>query len=171
MSTIKKVEYEKRIGCHHNDNGDLVGGIPIPMIALYDADKINDVSRYVRAGVSDENILLIEKPIFENLLTPYFKEFFESHSHPTDREIYTSIIGKRFYYYDENDKSPIEDCLVVEIKFSDIDDSIISITLSFLNDDEHTVDTNTFPRDVLNHLFETVPDVKTQNSIIDWRDF
>ena len=42
MNRYRRIDYEKYIGCHHDDNDELVGGIAIPMVAMYDSEHMTE---------------------------------------------------------------------------------------------------------------------------------
>ena len=68
----KRVDYTKYIGCHHDENDELTGGIPIEMVAMYDSENITDeeVQRCIQTDEETPYLMLIRKVHYDNVLKP-----------------------------------------------------------------------------------------------------
>lgn len=77
MSRYRKIEYIKCVGCHHDDNDELTGGIEIPMVALFDSDNIDEKTarRYIECDEENAHIMLISQTHYDNILKPAFQEY------------------------------------------------------------------------------------------------
>lgn len=63
MNRYKRIDYTKYIGCHHDDNDDLVGGIPLEMVALYDSQHVSDeqARELIERDEESSHLMIIRK--------------------------------------------------------------------------------------------------------------
>ena len=113
MNRYRRIDYEKHIGCHHDDNDELVGGIAIPMVAMYDSEHLTEEEAKEHIMVDEESkyIMLIERSQYDNILRPAVDEAIaraiEESKKPTGL-----FIGKILYYYDKEEGGVPEKCRV-----------------------------------------------------------
>ena len=76
MSRYKKIEYVKCIGCHHDENDELTGGQEIPMVAMFDSERISEMSVQECIQLDQETpyLMLITKTQYDNNLKPAVDE-------------------------------------------------------------------------------------------------
>ena len=76
MSRYRKIEYIKCVGCHHDENDELTGGTEIPMVALYDSERISDmtVRENIQLDLQTPYLMIIPKVHYDNILKPAFEE-------------------------------------------------------------------------------------------------
>ena len=76
MSRYRKIEYVKCVGCHHDENGELTGGTEVPMVAMYDAERISEmtVKENIQLDLETPYLMLITKTQYENILKPAVDE-------------------------------------------------------------------------------------------------
>ena len=76
MSRYRKIEYVKCIGCHHDDNNELTGGTEIPMVAMYDSERISEmtVKECIQLDQETPYLMLITKAQYDNILKPAVDE-------------------------------------------------------------------------------------------------
>ena len=76
MSRYRKIEYVKCIGCHHDENNELVGGQEIPMVAMYDSERISEmtVKENIQLDLETPYLMLIPKVHYDNILKPAVEE-------------------------------------------------------------------------------------------------
>jgi hypothetical protein len=72
----KKIEYTKCIGCHHDDNGELTGGTPIEMVAMYDSHFLSEqeAQQLIKADEENKYLMIVLKCHYDNILLPAVKE-------------------------------------------------------------------------------------------------
>lgn len=77
MSRYRKIEYIKCVGCHHDDNDELTGGIEIPMVALFDSQHIDEKTarQCIECDEESEYIMLVSQKHYDNILKPAFQEY------------------------------------------------------------------------------------------------
>ena len=76
MNRYKRIDYTKYIGCHHDDNDDLVGGIPLEMVALYDSQHVSDeqARELIERDEESSHLMIIRKKHYDNILKPAVAE-------------------------------------------------------------------------------------------------
>ena len=165
MNRYRRIDYEKYIGCHHDDNDELVGGIAIPMVAMYDSEHMTEEEAKEHIMVDEESkyIMLIERSKYDNILRPAVDEAIakaiEESKKPTGM-----FIGKILYYYDKEEGGMPEKCRVDG--FTKDDKGYISeMSLTFFDEDDHEVDFDVFKEGVTEYLFETLEDVTNDKHI------
>lgn len=72
----KKIEYTKFLGCHHDDDGELTGGTPIEMVAMYDSNFLSEqeAQQLIKADEENKYLMIILKSHYDNILLPAVKE-------------------------------------------------------------------------------------------------
>ena len=76
MSRYRKIEYVKCIGCHHDENDELTGGIEIPMVAMYDSERISEmhVKECIQLDQETPYLMLMTQKHYDNILKPAVDE-------------------------------------------------------------------------------------------------
>ena len=76
MSRFKKIEYVKFIGCHHDDEGELTGGTPIEMVAMYDSNFLSEqeAKQLIKSYEENKYLMIILKCHYDNILVPAVNE-------------------------------------------------------------------------------------------------
>ena len=76
MSRYRKIEYIKCIGCHHDENNELTGGQEIPMVAMFDSERISEmtVQENIQLDLETPYLMLIPKVHYDNILKPAVEE-------------------------------------------------------------------------------------------------
>lgn len=76
MSRYRRIDYTKFIGCHHDDAGELTGGTPVEMVAMYDSEHISEqqANECIQLDMETPYLMLIPKRHYENILKPAVEE-------------------------------------------------------------------------------------------------
>lgn len=76
MNRYRRIEYSKFEGCSHDDEGNLVGGIEIPMVAMYDSEHLTEAQarELLMRDEESQYLMLIRKSHYDNILRPAVNE-------------------------------------------------------------------------------------------------
>ena len=155
MNRFKRIDFTKHIGCHHDENDNLVGGIPMNMVALYDSEKVTEeeAKRYIQEGIETNYFMVISQVHYDTILRPAMDEAIVKSKEPV-----VISYGQILYYYDgEEDNVGPEKCRVDGI-VCDKDGHISEMSLTFLDENDNEVDFDIFGEGVTDYLYENESD-------------
>ena len=155
MSRFKRINFTKQIGCHHDDNDNLVGGIPMHMVALYDSEKITEeeANRLIQEGTESNYFMVVSQVHYDSILRPAVDEAIVK-----SREPVSISYGQILYYYDKEEENVGPEKCRVDGIVCDKDGHIHEMSLTFLDEDGNETDFDIFEDGVTDYLFESESD-------------
>lgn len=164
MNRFKRINFTKHIGCHHDDEGNLVGGIPMNMVALYDSEKVTEeeAKQFIESGTENNFFMVISQVHYDAILRPAVDEAIMKSKEPI-----AISYGQILYYYDgeENNARP-EKCRV-DGMVCDKNGHISEMSLTFFDEEGNETDFDIFGEGVTDYLFESEDDaIKGLNIVL-----